>query len=239
VALLEGRKVSKSFGGVQALSQVDFTVERGTIVGLIGPNGAGKTTLFNAVAGAFKPTSGRIVFDEADITGLPANAVCRLGMARTFQVTRPFGAMTCLENVMVAAINRHPQKPRAFIESSAREKLSFVGLAEMEGVEARHLNVIQKKRLEMARALATEPKLLMLDEVLGGLNTQEISQAVEFIRSLRDRLGLTVLWIEHVMGAIMQAAERVIVLDQGQVLMAGTPAEVVNDPRVIQAYLGE
>jgi branched-chain amino acid transport system ATP-binding protein len=239
VALLEGRNVSKSFGGVQALSQVDFTVERGTIVGLIGPNGAGKTTLFNAVAGAFKPTSGRIVFDEADITGLPANAVCRLGMARTFQVTRPFGAMTCLENVMVAAINRHPQKPRAFIESSAREKLSFVGLAEMEGVEARHLNVIQKKRLEMARALATEPKLLMLDEVLGGLNTQEISQAVEFIRSLRDQLGLTVLWIEHVMGAIMQAAERVIVLDQGQVLMAGTPAEVVNDPRVIQAYLGE
>jgi branched-chain amino acid transport system ATP-binding protein len=239
VALLEGRNVSKSFGGVQALSQVDFTVERGTIVGLIGPNGAGKTTLFNAVAGAFKPTSGRIVFDEADITGLPANAVCRLGMARTFQVTRPFGAMTCLENVMVAAINRHPQKPRAFIESSAREKLSFVGLAEMEGVEARHLNVIQKKRLEMARALATEPKLLMLDEVLGGLNTQEISQAVEFIRSLRDQLGLTVLWIEHVMGAIMQAAERVIVLDQGRVLMAGTPAEVVNDPRVIQAYLGE
>jgi len=239
VALLEGRKVSKSFGGVQALSQVDFTVERGTIVGLIGPNGAGKTTLFNAVAGAFKPTSGRVVFDEADITGLPANAVCRLGMARTFQVTRPFGAMTCLENVMVAAINRHPQKPRAFIESSAREKLSFVGLAEMERLEARHLNVIQKKRLEMARALATEPKLLMLDEVLGGLNTQEISQAVEFIRSLRDQLGLTVLWIEHVMGAIMQAAERVIVLDQGQVLMAGTPAEVVNDPRVIQAYLGE
>jgi branched-chain amino acid transport system ATP-binding protein len=239
VALLEGRNVSKSFGGVQALSQVDFTVERGTIVGLIGPNGAGKTTLFNAVAGAFKPTSGRIVFDEADITGLPANAVCRLGMARTFQVTRPFGAMTCLENVMVAAINRHPKKPRAFIESSAREKLSFVGLAEMEGVEARHLNVIQKKRLEMARALATEPKLLMLDEVLGGLNTQEISQAVEFIRSLRDQLGLTVLWIEHVMGAIMQAAERVIVLDQGRVLMAGTPAEVVNDPRVIQAYLGE
>ena len=239
MALLEGRNVSKSFGGVQALSQVDFTVERGTIVGLIGPNGAGKTTLFNAVAGAFKPTSGRIVFDEADITGLPANAVCRLGMARTFQVTRPFGAMTCLENVMVAAINRHPQKPRAFIESSAREKLSFVGLAEMEGVEARHLNVIQKKRLEMARALATEPKLLMLDEVLGGLNTQEISQAVEFIRSLRDQLGLTVLWIEHVMGAIMQAAERVIVLDQGRVLMAGTPDEVVNDPRVIQAYLGE
>jgi len=239
VALLEGHKVSKSFGGVQALSQVDFVVERGTIVGLIGPNGAGKTTLFNAVAGAFKPTSGKVIFDGADVTGLPANAICRRGMARTFQVTRPFAAMTCLENVMVAAINRHPEKPRPFIEAFAHEKLDFVGLAEMEGTEARHLNVIQKKRLEMARALATEPKLLMLDEVLGGLNTQEISQAVEFIRSLRDRLGLTVLWIEHVMGAIMKAAERVIVLDQGQVLMAGNPAEVVADQRVIQAYLGD
>ena len=239
MALLEGRKISKAFGGVQALSQVDFVVEPGTIVGLIGPNGAGKTTLFNAVAGAFKPTSGKVVFDGADVTGLPANAICRRGMARTFQVTRPFAAMTCLENVMVAAVNRHPEKPRSFIETFAREKLSFVGLAELEGFEARHLNVIQKKRLEMARALATEPKLLMLDEVLGGLNTQEIGQAVEFIRSLRDRLGLTVLWIEHVMGAIMKAAERVIVLDQGQVLMAGTPAEVVADQRVIHAYLGE
>ena len=239
MALLEGRKISKAFGGVQALNQVDFVVEPGTIVGLIGPNGAGKTTLFNAVAGAFKPTSGKVIFDGADVTGLSANAICRRGMARTFQVTRPFAAMTCLENVMVAAINRHPEKPRSSIETFAREKLSFVGLAEMEGFEARHLNVIQKKRLEMARAIATEPKLLMLDEVLGGLNTQEIGQAVEFIRSLRDRLGLTVLWIEHVMGAIMKAAERVIVLDQGQVLMAGSPAEVVTDPRVIQAYLGE
>ncbi|MDO8945266.1 MAG: ABC transporter ATP-binding protein [Desulfobacterales bacterium] len=239
MALLEGRKISKAFGGVQALSQVDFVVEPGPIVGLIGPNGAGKTTLFNAVAGAFKPTSGKVIFDGADVTGLPANAICRRGMARTFQVTRPFAAMTCLENVMVAAINRHPEKPRSFIETFAHEKLSFVGLAEMEGFEARHLNVIQKKRLEMARAIATEPKLLMLDEVLGGLNTQEIGQAVEFIRSLRDRLGLTVLWIEHVMGAVMKAAERVIVLDQGQVLMAGTPAEVVADPRVIHAYLGE
>jgi branched-chain amino acid transport system ATP-binding protein len=147
--------------------------------------------------------------------------------------------MTCLENIMVAAVNRHPQATRSFIADLARDKLRLVGLAELEGVEARHLNVVQKKRLEMARAMATGPKLLMLDEVLGGLNTQEISQAVEFIRSLRDQLGLTVLWIEHVMGAVMQAAERVIVLDQGQVLMAGTPQEVVHDPRVIQAYLGD
>ncbi len=239
MALLEGRKISKTFGGVQALSEVDFTVEKGSIVGLIGPNGAGKTTLFNAVAGAFKPSSGQVFFDGNDITGLPANAICRMGMARTFQVTRPFGGMTCLENVMVAAINRHPHQPKSFIESCAREKLGLVGLSDLQSLEARQLNVVQKKRLEMARALATEPKLLMLDEVLGGLNTQEIKQAVAFICRLRDQLKLTVLWIEHVMGAIMQAAERVIVLDQGQVLMVGSPHEVVNDPRVIQAYLGE
>jgi len=239
MALLEGRKISKSFGGIQALSQVDFSVEAGTIVALIGPNGAGKTTLFNAVAGAFKPSSGQVVFEGRDITGLSANTVCRLGMARTFQVTRPFGSMTCLENAMVAAVNRHPAKPRSFVEALAREKLALVGLADMEGFEARHLNIIQKKRLEMARALATDPKLLMLDEVLGGLNTQEIQQAIAFIRSLRDQFGLSVLWIEHVMGAVMQAAERVIVLDQGRVLMNGTPHEVVNDPRVIQAYLGD
>jgi branched-chain amino acid transport system ATP-binding protein len=239
MALLEGRKISKSFGGVQALSEVDFNVDAGSIVGLIGPNGAGKTTLFNTVAGAFKPTSGQVLYDGTDITGLPATTVCRMGMARTFQVTRPFGAMTCLENVMVAAINRRPGEPRTAIERLAREKLDFVGIRELEGVEARHLNVIQKKRLELARALATEPKLLLLDEVMGGLNTQEINQAVAFIRSLRDTLGLTVLWIEHVMGAVMQAAERIIVLDQGRVLTTGAPQEVVTDERVIQAYLGD
>ena len=239
MTLLEGRKICKSFGGVQALHNLDFAVAQGTIVGLIGPNGAGKTTLFNAVAGAFKPTSGQVVFDGSDITGLPANAICRLGMARTFQVTRPFAAMTCLENVMVAAINRYPEKSKSFIEGLAREKLALVGLVDLQAIEARHLNVVQKKRLEMTRALATMPKLLMLDEVLGGLNSQEINQAVAFIRRLRDDLGLTVLWIEHVMGAIMPAAERLIVLDQGQVLMMGTPNEAVKDARVIQAYLGE
>lgn len=239
MALLEGRKICKSFGGVQALSDVDFSVETETIVGLIGPNGAGKTTLFNAVAGAFKPTAGRVIFAGEDVTGLPADAICRLGMARTFQVSRPFAAMTCLENVMVAAINRRPDEHRTVLAKLAQEKLDLVGLGEVAVFEARQLNVVQKKRLEVARALATEPKLLMLDEVLGGLNTQEINQAVEFIRRLRDKMGLTVLWIEHVMGAIMQAAQQVIVLDQGRVLMTGTPDEVVNDPRVIQAYLGE
>lgn len=239
MTLLEGQGLSKSFGGVRALSDVDFKIAEGTVVGLIGPNGAGKTTLFNAVAGAFKPTAGRVLFDGQDISGLPANKICRRGIARTFQVTRPFGEMTCKENVMVAAINQRIHHSRAEIEKIADEKLDLVGLAEQTLLEAKNLNVIQKKRLEIARALATDPKLLMLDEVLGGLNTQEIIQAIEFIRMLRDDFGLTVFWIEHVMGAIMKATDRVIVLDQGKILMTGTPAETAGDPRVIQAYLGE
>jgi branched-chain amino acid transport system ATP-binding protein len=239
VTLLEGHGLSKSFGGVRALNDVDFDIAEGTIVGLIGPNGAGKTTLFNIVAGSFKPSAGRVVFDGQDISGLPADKICRRGIARTFQVTRPFGDMTCRENVMVAAVNHHAQSSRPEIEKIADKKLELVGLREHASLEAKNLNVIQKKRLEIARALATEPKLLMLDEVLGGLNTQEIIQAIEFIRMLRDDFGLTVFWIEHVMGAIMEATDRVIVLDQGKILMTGTPKEIASDPRVIQAYLGE
>ncbi|MBT8368208.1 MAG: ABC transporter ATP-binding protein [Deltaproteobacteria bacterium] len=239
MTLLEGHGLSKSFGGVRALSDVDFEIAKGTVVGLIGPNGAGKTTLFNIVAGSFKPTAGRVLFDGQDISGLPADKICRRGIARTFQVTRPFGDMTCRENVMVAAINHRAQRSRVEIEQIADEKLDLVGLGEHALLAAKNLNVIQKKRLEIARALATGPKLLMLDEVLGGLNTQEIIQAIEFIRLLRDEFGLTVFWIEHVMGAIMEATDRVIVLEQGKILMTGTPHETAGDPRVIQAYLGE
>ncbi len=239
MAVLEGTGVSKQFGGVQALSAVDFTIQEGSIVGLIGPNGAGKTTLFNIVAGAFAPSAGRITFEGREITGLGSVRVCRRGIARTFQVTRPFGGMTCLENVAVGIINRHPGCPRSRWESEAMRLLSAVGLKDLALTEARLLNVVQKKRLEIARALATEPRLLMLDEVLGGLNTQEIQEAIGFIRRLRDARGLTIFWIEHVMGAIMQATEKVIVLDQGRVLMEGTPREVAADARVIQAYLGD
>ena len=239
MALLQGRGLSKHFGGVQALEDVNFDVEAGTIVGLIGPNGAGKTTLFNIVAGAFPPTAGSVVFKGAAITGLKAYRICRQGIARTFQVTRPFGEMTCLENVAVAAVNRHPGCPPRQWQALARESLTAVGLEALENTAAKHLNVVQKKRLEIARSLATEPQLLMLDEVLGGLNTQEIQEAIGFIRRLRDERGLTVFWIEHVMGAIMQATEKVIVLDQGRVLMEGPPGDVVSDKRVIQAYLGD
>lgn len=239
MALLKGLRLSKRFGGVTALSEVSFTVEEGTIVGLIGPNGAGKTTLFNLVAGALKPDSGRVVFRGEDITGLSPNIVCRHGIARTFQVTRPFGTMTCLENVGVGVINSPRSESDGNWRATALHYLETVGVEDLAFTEARHLNVVQKKKLEIARALATRPKILMLDEVLGGLNSQEIVQAVDFIRRLRDELHLTVFWIEHVMGAIMKAAEKVIVLDQGQHLMEGTPEQVVADSRVIHAYLGE
>ena len=239
MALLEGHGLSKYFGGVQALADVDFEVAAGTIVGLIGPNGAGKTTLFNIVAGAMTPSRGQVIFDGAPITGLPAYRICQRGVARTFQVTRPFAEMTCLENVAVGIINRHPHLERAAWQDQALEYLAAVGLEAQAQNAAKQLNVVQKKRLEIARSLATEPKLLMLDEVLGGLNTQEIQESVAFIRQLRDQRRLTVFWIEHVMGAIMQAAEKVIVLDQGAVLMEGPPATVVADERVIHAYLGD
>ena len=239
MTLLEGRGLSKRFGGVTALDRVSFSVEEGTIVALIGPNGAGKTTLFNLVAGALKPDSGQVLFAGEEITGLTANVTCRRGLARTFQVTRPFATMTCLENVAVAVVNSPRSRANGNWQVSAQEYLKAVGLGDLAHIEARHLNVVQKKRLEIARALATKPKLLMLDEVLGGLNTQEIGQAVDFIRRLRDDHHLTVFWIEHVMGAIMRAAERIIVLDQGRRLMEGSPEEVVKDSRVIQAYLGD
>lgn len=239
MALLEGHGLSKKFGGVLALDRVDFVLNGGEIVGLIGPNGAGKTTLFNVIAGAFKPTSGSVVFNGSDITGHSANRTCRQGIARTFQVTRPFQEMTCAENVGVSVINSPRQSERGNWREPALAALKHVGLHANSETLAKGLNLIEKKRLEMARALATKPNILLLDEVLGGLNSQEIQEAVELIQDLRDRLGLTIFWIEHVMGAIMKAADRVIVLDQGANLMEGTPKEVVSDPQVIKAYLGE
>ncbi len=239
MALLEGHGLTKKFGGVLALKNVDFALNKGEIVGLIGPNGAGKTTLFNLIAGTFRPTSGHVIFNGRDITGHTANQTCRLGVARTFQVTRPFPEMTCLENVGVSVINSPRQAESGDWHESAQSVLKQVGLHHHGKTLAKSLNLIEKKKLEMARALATKPNILLLDEVLGGLNSQEIQDSVVLIRGLREDLGLTIFWIEHVMGAIMNAADRVIVLDQGANLMDGTPEEVVGDDRVIKAYLGE
>jgi len=238
--LIEGKGLTKSFGGLTAVKKVDFYLDEDEIVGLIGPNGAGKTTLFNLISGIFPPDSGKIVFEGKDFTGSKPFEVCRMGIARTFQIVRPFLKMTCLENVLVGIKGRNEKGLR---KESKREEakglLKFVGLERHEQTMAKDLTLIEKKRLEMVRALATQPKILLLDEVLAGLNPSEIIQALELIEVIRSQLKVTVFWIEHVMGAIMKASDRVIVMDQGQKIKEGRPKEIVTDRRVIEAYLGE
>jgi len=238
--LIEGKGLTKSFGGLTAVRKVDFHLDGGEIVGLIGPNGAGKTTLFNLVSGVFHPETGQLLFNGNEITSLRPFEICRLGIARTFQIVRPFLKMSCLENTMVGIIGRNDKKEgREAKREEARKWLTFVGLANRGQFLANHLTLIEKKRLEMARALATRPKVLLLDEVLAGLNPSEILQALELIEVIRTELNVTIFWIEHVMGAIMKASDRVIVLDQGEKIKEGRPEEIVSNPRVIEAYLGE
>lgn len=238
--IVEGKGLSKSFGGLTAVKKIDFYLEEGEIVGLIGPNGAGKTTLFNLVSGIFHPDEGKLFLNGRDITELRPFEICRLGIGRTFQIVRPFLKMSCLENVMVGIIGRNDRnRGRAEIGREAEDLLKFVGLDGFEGTIAGNLTLIQKKRLEMARALATEPRAILLDEVLAGLNPSEILQALALIETIRSKLKMTIFWIEHVMGAIMKASDRIIVLDQGEKIKEGKPEEIVSDPRVIGAYLGE
>ncbi|HSB07195.1 MAG TPA: ABC transporter ATP-binding protein [Thermodesulfobacteriota bacterium] len=238
--LIEGNGLTKSFGGLTAVKKVHFYLGEGEIVGLIGPNGAGKTTLFNLVSGVFHPDAGSLYFDGNDVTQLRPFEICRLGIARTFQIVRPFLKMSCLENTLVGLIGRNDKKGgKEGRKEEAKDLLKFVGLENREQLLASNLTLIEKKRLEMARALATRPKILLLDEVLAGLNPSEILQALELIEVIRTELKVTIFWIEHVMGAIMKASDRIIVLDQGEKIREGKPEEVASDPRVIGAYLGE
>ena len=238
--IIEGKGLTKSFGGLTAVKKVDFHLNKGEIVGLIGPNGAGKTTLFNLMSGVYHPEEGTLSFNGMEITSLKSFEICRLGIARTFQIVRPFLKMSCLENVLIGIIGRGDQREgRKAKGEEARKLLKFVGLEGHEKNSANNLTLIEKKRLEMARALATQPRLLLLDEVLAGLNPSEILQALELIEVIRTQLKMTIFWIEHVMGAIMKASDRIIVLDQGEKIKEGRPEEVVNDSKVIEAYLGE
>ena len=238
--MIEGVGLRKSFGGLTAVKGVDFYLNAGEIVGLIGPNGAGKTTLFNLISGVYHSDSGTLLYGGREITALRPFEICRLGIARTFQIVRPFLKMSCLENVLVGIIGRNDKAGgKEERREEARKVLKFIGLGNREQIPARHLTLIEKKRLEMGRALATRPKLLLLDEVLAGLNPSEILQALELIEVIRTELKVTLFWIEHVMGAVMRASDRIIVLDQEEKIREGAPGEVVSDPRVIQAYLGE
>jgi branched-chain amino acid transport system ATP-binding protein len=236
--LLELRQVSRSFGGLTAVKSVDLRVDSGEIVGLIGPNGAGKTTLFNLITGTFRPNRGTIVFEGRDITGLAPHARCRLGIARTFQLVRPFPNLTVLDNVAVGSVyGRQPAASRRAAEMAARETLGLLGLSDRAHQLARSLTLVDRKRLELARALATRPKLLLLDELLAGLNPSEVMAAMDLVRGIRDS-GVTIVMVEHLVKALFGVSDRVAVLSAGEKISEGTPNRVAQDPRVVDAYLG-
>lgn len=234
--MLEIRGISKQFGGLKAVDNIDLDVGAGEIVGLIGPNGAGKTTLFNCVAGSFAPTSGRVLLDGVPITGLRANQVCRAGLGRTYQIVKPFGGLSVLDNVTVGALNH--TRNIAHAKAVAEQALVFTGLAERRHSSAASLPLPGRKRLEIARALATRPKVLLLDEVMSGLNPSEVEKAIELIFAIRKQ-GISILIIEHLMRVIMSVSDRITVMHHGAKLAVGTPAEIVADNRVIEAYFGE
>lgn len=235
MALLELTDVTMKFGELVANDKVSFTVEAGSIVGLIGPNGAGKTTLFNCISGLYKPFSGRVAFDGKDITGLPPYKIARRGAVRTFQVVRPLKEMTVFDNVLVGAFLKCTDNRAAFERTA--ECIRLCDLEPVKDKQAGDLPIAGKKRLEMARALATGPKLLMLDEVMAGLTHTEVKAAVDTILRLRDS-GITMMIVEHVMEAIMPIADKVVVLESGVKIAEDAPGRIVNDDRVIEAYLG-
>jgi branched-chain amino acid transport system ATP-binding protein len=239
MGILDGEGVEKNFGGLAAVADVDFCINQGEIVGLIGPNGAGKTTIFNLISGALNPSSGQIRFNGESITGLKPHQICKRGVARTFQSAKLFADMTVINNVLVWSLfGKSARKPVADAEIEAREALAFVGLSEKEELPAKDLGIAAQKRLEIARALATKPQVILLDEVMAGLNPTEVTQAIELIKQIWNK-GISVFMIEHVMKAVMGMADRIIVLHHGEKLAEGTPEAIAKNRKVVEVYLGE
>jgi branched-chain amino acid transport system ATP-binding protein len=238
--MLSVKNLSKRFGGFTAVSNISFELEQGEILGLIGPNGSGKSTTFNLIAGNLTPTSGSIRFQGHDVGGLPPDRVCHLGIGRTYQIPRPFKRLSLLENVAVAAFyGQNETVSRARAWQQAEEALALVNLPADAHTGVTALGAAGLKKLELARALATQPKLLLADESLGGLDETEMDQAADMLSHIRTQKGITIIWVEHIMGVLMRVVDRAIVLDHGEIIATGTPAQVAADPQVIEVYLGQ
>ncbi len=236
MALLEANEITKRFGGLVAVGNLSLSVDEGQILGLIGPNGAGKTTAFNMISGFYKADEGEIIFDGEEITGLRPDQICKLGLTRTFQVVKPFPQLSVLDNVMVGAYNRTNDSKES--KKKAKEIIEFLGMQEMEGMTAGSLSVAHRKRLEVAKALATDPKIILLDEAMAGLRPTETDEMIELVRQI-SRQGIALLLVEHVMKVIMSLAERIVVIHHGEKIAEGTPQQICQDKAVIDAYLGE